>query len=132
MAKSKGDILLQDFKGIQIDVNKARRNIEWAAKETRKRLKKTTWERNRKNRRYPSTWRWRISENEEHLYVATVYNETNYYLTWLLENGHIIANKEGGIGWSPPVFHIEPIAREVGEKFIARMKKQGIEVEFLD
>lgn len=41
--------------------------------------------------------------------TQTVHNRTDYQLTHLLENGHIIRNKKGTYGRTQPIKHIEPV-----------------------
>ena len=39
-----------------------------------------------------------------------VHNRTDYQLTHLLENGHVIRNKKGEYGRTRPIKHIAPVA----------------------
>lgn len=39
-----------------------------------------------------------------------VHNRTDYQLTHLLENGHVIRNKKGTYGRTRPIKHIAPVA----------------------
>ena len=41
--------------------------------------------------------------------VIVVHNKTDYQLTHLLENGHVIKNKKGTYGRTRPIKHIAPV-----------------------
>lgn len=57
-----------------------------------------------------------------------VWNRTNWQLTHLLENGHFITNKIGGVGWAASQPHILPTYRDIRPKFIKAMQKADVEV----
>lgn len=46
-----------------------------------------------------------------------VHNKTDYQLTHLLENGHVIANGSGTYGRTRGIKHIEPVEREMVTEF---------------
>lgn len=60
---------------------------------------------------------------------VTVWNQTNWQLTHLLENGHFITNRKDGLKWSAPIKHIRPTYRVVKPRFIRAMKKAKINIE---
>ena len=84
----------------------------------------------RPNRKTPYRlgWTW-----EDHVYQhgerVTVWNETNWQLTHLLENGHFITNRRGGIAWSEPKPHIKPTYNRMRPKFVKAMRKSKIETK---
>lgn len=49
---------------------------------------------------------WGVKEEKN---GAVVYNKTNWQLTHLLENGHVIRNKKGTYGRAPAYPHIKPV-----------------------
>lgn len=59
-----------------------------------------------------------------------VWNDGNWELTHLLENGHKIVNKRGGVGWASMHPHITPVYSRLKPQFIADMKKAKIDAEF--
>lgn len=62
---------------------------------------------------------------------AVVHNKNHYQLTHLLEKGHLIVNKIGGIGFAAPHPHIKPAYDKARPKFIEDIKKDtDIDVEF--
>lgn len=50
---------------------------------------------------------WKAGKQRGDDYV--VHNATDYQLTHLLENGHIIRNKKGTYGRTHPIKHIKPV-----------------------
>ena len=47
-----------------------------------------------------------------------VHNKTDYQLTHLLENGHVIRNKKGTYGRAPAHPHIKPIEAKNSEEYV--------------
>lgn len=62
-------------------------------------------------------------------YGVRVYNATSYQLTHLLENGHLIVNKIGGVGWASAKPHIDPAFQSIKQPFIRAMENANIDVE---
>lgn len=78
----------------------------------------------RPGRATPYRLGWGVTERTYRTgYRHTVWNKTNWQLTHLLENGHFITNKEGGIAWAEPKPHIEPTYNRIEPKFIRAMRK---------
>ena len=74
---------------------------------------------------------WKITEKVDkkgHKF-ATVHNPEDYRLTHLLENGHLIVNKKGGVGYASPHPHIRPAFEKAKPRFIQDMKNVGIEIK---
>lgn len=71
------------------------------ANETVQKLKNTS---PRKYGDYASGWK--VSKKKGADWV--VHNATDYQLTHLLENGHVVCNKKGTYGRAPAIKHIEP------------------------
>ena len=61
---------------------------------------------------------WRVSKRAGGL---VVHNATDYQLTHLLENSHVIANGSGTYGRSTPIKHIEPAAQWASEELPRRI-----------
>lgn len=80
----------------------AKRNIDRIAKESVQKLRNTS---PRKTGSYAKGW----GTKKEGDMDVVVYNRTNYQLTHLLENGHVIRNKKGTYGRTPGRKHIAPV-----------------------
>lgn len=98
------NIKLDEFNGFAIEIE-YKDIIDDYANKTKKLLTLYSPKRSfRRNQNYASTWAIKEVEHGKKIkgkvYGAEVWNEKNYQLTHLLENGHIIANKKGGVGWA--------------------------------
>lgn len=80
----------------------------------------------REEKEYFSTWRSKFDKGS---HTAVVYNKGNGRLTYLLENGHFITNKIGGLGWARPHPHIEGVFREGIPDFVRDMENVDIKVD---
>ena len=88
---------------INKDVEKsAKTNIQRVAKESVQKLKNTSPV---KTGSYASGWGTKKQGDMD----IVVHNRTDYQLTHLLENGHIIRNKKGTYGRAPAHKHIKPV-----------------------
>lgn len=75
---------------------------------------------------------WTIEEKKDvkqRWYYCTIWNETSYQLTHLLENGHLIVNKRGGVGWANRKPHIAKAYNRIKNPLIKAVEKAKIEVE---
>ena len=52
-----------------------------------------------------------------------VYNKTNWQLTHLLEDGHVVRNKKGTYGRARAIKHIEPAEKQAAEDFYVRISR---------
>lgn len=70
---------------------------------------------------------WEISEHKEadEKKSYTLHNSTDYRLTHLLENGHLIVNKKGGVGWASPHPHIRPAFNRAEKNIVNVVKKEA-------
>ena len=84
----------------------------------------------RKSKNYKYGWRIKKGKAMKNLTFVEVWNETNWQLTWLLENGHLIVNKKGGVGWASAVPHIQQAIDFVKPQFIADMQRAEIDIDF--
>jgi len=57
---------------------------------------------------------WKVSKKQGSDLV--VHNATDYQLTHLLENGHVIRNKKGTYGRTHPIKHIQPAEEWASEE----------------
>lgn len=128
-------INLKDFKGIKVDI-KCDKTIQEYAKKTKRTLMQpgVSPRSNRKNRKKPYWKGWDIKLYEERqgkVYRAIVWNKTNYQLTHLLENGHIIISQgRTTAAYSAPRPHIKPTFERIEPKFLRAMRDVKIEFEF--
>ena len=85
------------------DVKKAtKRNIDSVSKESVQKLKNTS---PRKSGSYAKGWGAKRQGEMD----VVVHNRTDYQLTHLLENGHVIRNKKGTYGRTHGIKHIAPV-----------------------
>lgn len=53
---------------------------------------------------------WRVKrERGRDIPIVTIHNATDYQLTHLLENGHVVVNGKGTYGRAPAKKHIKPV-----------------------
>lgn len=102
--------------------------FEEVAKESRNQLReKSPVDENGKRRgRYSRGWR----AEKDGWNSWYVYNETDWQLTHLLEDGHIVKNRFGEYGrWNPKDKHIEPVekwAQSVTPERVAMRISRGL------
>ena len=87
------------------------------AKETVSMLRNTSPKGSPHKRRYAEGWK--VSKKDRGDLV--VHNATNYQLTHLLENGHVVRNKKGTYGRTHPIKHIEPAEEWASEELPRRI-----------
>ena len=105
MAKT-GSVAVQ-MKELLDEINKdvqesADKNINLISKESVQKLKNTSPV---KSGSYARGW----AVKRDGAMNAIVHNRTDYQLTHLLENGHVIRNKKGTYGRAPGIKHIAPV-----------------------
>lgn len=83
----------------------------------------------RRRGRYAQGWTVNYDRRVGGVFGGIVWNRTDWQLTHLLENGHLIVNKRGGSGWASPVPHIENAYQKVKDPFIDAMRKADIEIK---
>jgi len=88
---------------VQEATNKA---IDSVAKESASKLRDTS---PKKSGEYAKGWKVKKERGRDGLQTVTVHNKTNYQLTHLLENGHVVRNKKGTYGRTRPIKHIAPV-----------------------
>ena len=68
---------------------------------------------------------WRISyEKSGARYKMVLYNDDQYRLTHLLENGHNIRNGKGATGWVKGKPHIAPVNEWAQEEAVKRIEEK--------
>lgn len=73
----------------------------------------------RKTGDYAAGW----TVKKEHNGNVIVHNSTNYQLTHLLENGHVIRNKKGTYGRAPAHKHIKPVESWANKEYQRRIEE---------
>lgn len=104
--------------------------VERTAKRCTNQLRAMSPEGIRKTKNYKYGWTVRQGKKTKNETFYEVWNKDNWQLTWLLENGHIIANKKGGVGWASARPHIQNAIDFVKPQFIAEMEKAEVNIEF--
>ena len=82
--------------------NAAKKNIQTVSRESAQKLRNTS---PRRTGSYASGWAVKRQGDMD----VVVHNRTDYQLTHLLENGHVIRNKKGTYGRTPGKKHIAPV-----------------------
>lgn len=128
---AKQEINIKDFKELIVNLG-YEDIIDKYAKKAVKKLKNTNAF-NRKPRKNPSeeykkTWGIKVEKDKKGFYEVRVWNEKNWQLTHLLENGHQIVNKKGGVGWASAHPHIRPTWDDLKDPFITEMKNLPIKL----
>lgn len=82
--------------------NSAKSNINTVAKESVQKLRNTS---PKKSGSYAKGWGVKKRGDMD----VVVHNRTDYQLTHLLENGHVIRNKKGTYGRTNGIKHIAPV-----------------------
>lgn len=67
---------------------------------------------------------WKAGKQRGGDYV--VHNATNYQLTHLLENGHVVRNKKGTYGCAPAHKHIKPAEEWASDELPRRIMEEDI------
>ena len=84
-------------------------SIEKVSKEAVRKLKNTSPKGTPHRRRYAEGWRKKKVKGRNGIDEVTVHNATNYQLTHLLENGHVVRNAKGTYGRTNGIKHIKPV-----------------------
>lgn len=92
----------------------AKRNIDRTAKESVQKLRNTS---PKKTGSYARGW---ATKKEGDMDVI-VHNRTDYQLTHLLENGHVIRNKKGDYGRTSGTKHIAPVEEWASDELPRRI-----------
>lgn len=109
-------IQMEDLlESIEKDVQEAlKKDIQSVAKESARKLKNTS---PRKTGDYAKGWT--VKKLGESDFV--VHNKTDYQLTHLLENGHVIKNKKGTYGRTNGIKHIAPVEEWAADELPRRI-----------
>ena len=82
-------------------------SVSRVSREAVQRLRNTS---PKKSGSYARGWSLKKVKSGANVMDVIVHNRTDYQLTHLLENGHVIRNKKGTYGRTRPIKHIAPVA----------------------
>lgn len=82
-------------------------SVSRVSREAVQRLRNTS---PKKSGSYARGWTLKKVKSRANVTDVIVHNRTDYQLTHLLENGHVIRNKKGEYGRTRPIKHIVPVA----------------------
>ena len=91
------------------------------AKEAVQKLKNTS---PKKSGSYAKGWAIKRTRTGTGIPDVTIHNKTDYQLTHLLENGHIVRNKYGEYGRYNGVKHIEPVEEWANDALVKEVEKE--------
>ena len=91
-----------------------KKNIDRTSKESVQKLKNTS---PKKTGSYAKGWIVKKINDMD----SIVYNKTDYRLTHLLENGHVIKNKKGTYGRTHGIKHIAPVEEWAADELPRRI-----------
>lgn len=111
--------ILNDY---SVEVKRATNNsIDVVAKQAVSKLKNSS---PRKSGSYARGWGIKRERGSGGINTVTVHNKTNYQLTHLLENGHVIRNKKGTYGRAPAHPHIKPVEEFAKSELPAEIERE--------
>lgn len=117
-------INIENFKGLKIKIE-----FEGTLKEQAKKccddIIKNSMSKGWEN--YAKGWTVKTKKDKGVDYYV-VLNKSDYRLTHLLENGHLIVNKKNGVGYSAPRVHIKPAFDSI-KNSIAKKVAENLKIE---
>ena len=123
MSNSSVTVQLQEvFEEYSKEVKRAANNsADVVAKKTVTRLKNSS---PRKTGSYAKGWSIKRERGTAGINTVIVHNKTDYQLTHLLENGHIVKNAKGVFGRAPAHKHIEPAEQWANEELPLEIERE--------
>lgn len=105
----------RDFK------RKVNNSVDKVGKESVQQLKNTS---PKKSGDYARGWRLKRERGRNGINDVTIHNATDYSLTHLLENGHVIRNKKGTYGRTSGIKHIAPVEEYFNSEVIEEIQRE--------
>ena len=100
---------------INLDVKRsAKTNIQLVSRDSAQKLRNTS---PKKTGSYAKGWTTKKLGDMD----VVVHNKTDYQLTHLLENGHVIRNKKGTYGRTRGIKHIQPVEEWANDELPRRI-----------
>lgn len=100
---------------------KVNNSVDKVGKESVQKLKDTS---PKKTGDYANGWRLKRERGNNGINSVTIHNATEYHLTHLLENGHVIRNKKGTYGRTSPKKHIAPVEQYFNSEVVEEIKRE--------
>jgi len=126
------NINIEDFKDIEVKID-FEPIMDKYSKKAKDILINESPKSGRPNRATPYALGWTVNSDKDRQGIKkVVWNETNWQLTHLLENGHFITNvkRPGGLLWAAPRKHIKNAYLSIRGGYIRAMKKAKVKAEF--
>ena len=73
---------------------------------------------------YAKGWRLKRERGRNGINDVTIHNATEYHLTHLLENGHVVRNKKGTYGRAPAHKHIKPVEEYFNSEVVEEIQRE--------
>ena len=117
VAAQLNEILLQYDEKLSKVANDAMKKV---SKECVQKLKNTS---PAKTGDYRKGWGTKTERGRSGIGTITIHNKTDYQLTHLLENGHVVRNAKGTYGRAPAIVHIKPVEDYAISEFPAEVER---------
>ena len=100
---------------------KVNNSVDKVGKESVSRLKSSS---PKKTGDYARGWRLKRERGSNGINDVVIHNATDYHLTHLLENGHVVRNKKGTYGRAPAHKHIKPVEEYFNSEVVEEIKRE--------
>lgn len=100
---------------------KVNNSVDKVAKESVQKLKDTS---PKKTGDYAKGWKIKRERGRNGINDVTIHNATDYRLTHLLENGHVIRNKKGTYGRTSGRKHIKPVEEYFNSEVVEEIERE--------
>lgn len=100
---------------------KVNNSVDKVGKESVQQLKNTS---PKKSGDYARGWKLKRERGRNGINDVTIHNATDYHLTHLLENGHVIRNKKGTYGRTRGIIHIAPVEEYFNSEVVEEIKRE--------
>ena len=100
---------------------KVNNSVDVVGKESVSRLKSTS---PKKSGDYARGWRLKRTHGRNGINDVVIHNATDWHLTHLLENGHVIRNKKGTYGRTNGIKHIAPVEEYFNSEVVAEIERE--------
>lgn len=100
---------------------KVNNSVDKVGKESVSKLKSSS---PKKSGDYAKGWRLKRERGRNGINDVTIHNATDWHLTHLLENGHVIRNAKGTYGRTNGIKHIAPVEEYFNSEVIEEIKRE--------
>ena len=110
------------FEEYTVEVKRATNNsVDVVAKQAVQKLRSSS---PKKTGSYARGWTIKRERGVAGINTVIVHNKTDYQLTHLLENGHIVRNKKGVFGRAPAHKHIKPVEEWANDELPKEIERE--------